>query len=278
MDTPLLTTITPVWNRESMLRIWLKCVHAASIPEVRHIVFFVGEEVPAWFLQHDRILCVQCPERPGKSIAHYHNEGAHLAKTPWIMKLDVDCIMNSRYYRELAPILRGAKPREWFNGGMLMISRHSSEAALAPEQMPMTDTTYTRMILNARAHSANSYAQPEATNFICRRDEYILLGGADARFAQYGWEDYQQIYMLEKHQRGKDPLPGIVDLSNVTQRCRDEISRPKARELFNRNRWLCLFHRWHPVNTNVSYRSPDIFYKNRQVLLDYINKAKANAT
>lgn len=264
-----------------MLRIWLKSVLAASIPEMRHIVFFVGEDIPAWFhkeSENGKFILVRRPESPGKSIAHYHNAGAHLAMTPWIMKLDVDCIMNSRYFRELTPILRGAKPREWFNGGMLMISRQSSEAELVLERMPISDATYTRVILNARAYSAGSYAQPEATNFICRRLEYLQLGGADARFEAYGWEDYQQIYMLEKHERGRDPLPGVIDLSNVTQRCRDEISRPKARELYARNHWLCLFHKWHQVNTNANYRSPDIFFKNRQVLLDYVNKAKANAT
>jgi hypothetical protein len=277
---PLLTTITPVWGRDTALRVWLRAIRGASIPEVRHIVYFVGENIPQWFSSESvgiPVIAISRPEKPGASIAHYHNMGAKQASTDWIMKLDVDCIAHVRYFKELIPVLHTAKPREWFNAGMLMISRPSSEAELTAERMPLLDTIYTRMMLNARAYSAGSYAQPEATNFVCRRLDYLQLGGADGRFKQYGWEDYQQIYMLERYSRGADPLPGLVDMTNVTQRCRDEISRPKAVQLYNRNRWLALLHRWHPTDSNSAYKNAQAFYSNRQILLDYISRARTNA-
>lgn len=282
----LLTTITPVWNRDSALKVLLRCLSAASIPEVTHLIYYLGSTcdlsrtIPEWtkeYYGNARVLLVARPEAPGASIAHYHNLGAKQASSEWIMKLDVDCIVNPRYFRELIPILRQARLHEWFNGGMIMISRQFSETELCLERMPLTETAYTRIVLNARTYSAGSYAQPEATNFICKRLEYLQLGGADGRFRQYGWEDYQQIYMLERHFRNRCPLPGVVDMNNVTQRCRDEISRPKAAELYRRNRWLCLFHRWHPNSPSVDYKSTETFQANRQVLLDYINKARINA-
>lgn len=259
------------------MRVWIKMLRGCSIPEVRHLVYFVGETIPSWFGREADglpVIAISCEEPPGKSIAHYHNLGAKRSSTEWIMKMDVDCLAHVRFFRELANKLKDARPREWFNVGMLMINRPTSDAFLSESRMPLSEMSYTRITLNPRASCVSSYAQPEATNFVCRRIEYLQLGGADERFHQYGWEDYGQIYMLERHQQGKDPLPGVVNGGNVTQRCRDEISRPKAHVLYALNRWLCLLHRWHPTNANPLYKSPEIFTHNREVLLDYITKLK----
>jgi len=128
--------------------------------------------------------------------------------------------------------------------------------------------TYQNIMSSPASYSATSYLWPAASNFICRRGDYLKLGGCDARFKGYGWEDYQQIYMLERHQQGQDPLPGILTARTVTQRCRDEISRRKAKELYDKDRMLCLIHRWHPSSLDPSYKAS--MDHNRAVLLDWI--------
>jgi predicted glycosyltransferase involved in capsule biosynthesis len=197
-------------------------------------------------------------------IGHWHNIGARMASSEWIMKLDVDTLPNPRYFKELLPLLAFAKPREWFNGGMIYLNPKASSLLATKD---LTERSYMEITENPGFYSSASYLRPAGTNFICRRQEYLDLGGCDERFRGYGWEDYQQIYMLERHQRGANPLPGRVDLKNVTWRCRDEISRAKAWELFQKNRWLCLLHRWHPRGP---YRSA--MADNRTVLLDHIHK------
>jgi len=183
------------------------------------------------------------------------------------MKLDVDALPNVRYFRELLPILRGAREREWFNGGMVYATQGFSQSHLKEEQMPLTESTYTHL-MNLRHLHCTCSKGPEATNFICRREDYLALGGGDSRFRGWGWEDYQQIYMLERYWRQSDPLPGEVTLANITHRCRLEISQPKARELWQRNPWLVLLHRHHP-KVNGTYRSFE--RQNREILLDYIS-------
>lgn len=278
--SPLLTTITPVWQRPESLQVWIKALKAATQWGVHHIVFFVGERIPDWWEQEKceqhNIWGIPVPEPPGNSIGYYHNKGAEIADSEWIMKLDVDAIPNTRYFSELRRMIEQANPREWFNCGMLFMSRGASGAHLDLNRMPLTPEAYTRIMLNARGMAQGSYAKPEASNFCCRRVEYLALGGSDPRFKNWGWEDYQQIYMLEKHWRGCDPLPGLVDISNVTQRCRDEIGRPKANELYLRNRWLCLLHRWHPPSPTPGYKSSEQSHQNRKLVLEHILKAKQN--
>jgi predicted glycosyltransferase involved in capsule biosynthesis len=267
-----LTTITPVWKRPDQIKPWLKAIQGASLPLlVKHLVYFVGEAPPSWWtadVGDYPILTVVRSEPPGKSIGFYHNLGAQDANTEWIMKLDIDAVPNTCFFQELLPILKKAQPRQWFNAGMFYISEASTKVNLGGEY-PLTSLTYDRMIRSIQTHAFRGMGRmPEATNFICRRKDYLELGGCDPQFTQWGWEDYQQIYMLQKYQKGSDPLPGPISKENVTQRCRDEISRPKARELWSANKWLTLFHRHHPSNNSVEYKSRSDH--NRQVLLDYI--------
>jgi hypothetical protein len=260
-----LTTITPVWNRPDALKVWIKAIRAAACYEVNHLLIFVDERAPREIADFTDLWVVEVVGKE-HSIGHWHNIGARMLTSDWIMKLDVDTIPNPRYFKELLPILVWAAPREWFNGGMLYLNRKSSALL---ETKDLTERNYTEIIENPGFYSANSYLRPAGTNFICRRQEYLDLGGCDERFRGYGWEDYQQIYMLERHQRGANPLPGRVDLLNVTWRCRDDISRAKAWELFQKNKWLCLLHKWH---ARSPYRSA--MGDNRTLLLDYIQKCE----
>jgi len=265
----ILTTITAYWNRPEMLRLWLRCIKASTLPEIQHLVYFVGEPAPPWWEEESKGINIRALhqfEPPGLSIGHYHNLGAQEANTEWIMKIDVDSIPHVDYFRNLLPVLVMAQPGAWYNGGMLYLNRRF--LMILPDNQSLTVKTFKAVMDNARSYSASSYLLPAATNFICRRVPYLRLGGCDERFRGYGWEDYQQIYMLEKYQYGRDPLPGELNFKNVTQRCRDEISRPKARQLWERNSMLCLLHRWHSASDDPVYRSN--MDANRQVLLDWI--------
>lgn len=261
-----LTTITPYWNRPEMLMGWLKCVKAASVPNVEHIIYFINSSPPDWWCEavgDVPIRAVYQPEAPGKSIGHYHNLGASSSQAEWIMKLDVDAIPNSRYFQQLLSVLGSSSDREWFNGGMLMLSQRTSGQL----GLPLSESEYTRIVSLPRMYASQNGWFPQATNFICRRADYLKLGGCHKDFHSYGWEDYQQIYMLENFYRGRDPLPGEITIQNVTNRCRDEISRPKAKQLSDRDRWLTLLHRWHPVG---SYKTKEVMDRNRAVLFGYV--------
>lgn len=275
----MLTTITPYWNRPEILKVWMRALKGAHVSGMKHIVAFVGEHIPDWikreYAYEPDFLFYQYPDDvPGQlSIGHYHNLGALFAPTEWIMKLDVDALPNVRFFKELIPLLQKAGHFEWFNCGMLMASQHTTNTFLTADRMPLSEEAYNTIRLNLLQYCGPACAGPVATNFICRTKTYLALGGCDEDFRGYGWEDYQQIYMLERHQLGnRSPLPGKIDFDNVTRRCCREVSRQKARELFKRNTWLCLLHHFHPASSDTKYKTHETMKRNRQVLLDYILK------
>lgn len=266
-----LTTITPYWNRSDALWVFLKALEGAGCSEVEHLVIVVGGKLPAVEMRNLRFVGVQREKatiRP--SIGFYHNIGAQLANTEWIMKLDVDALPNVQYFHRLLPILAQAREREWFNGGMVFINRQVSEEKLRLADMPLRFEEYESIMSRLKEVTDVPYKGPSASNFICRRDDYVKLGGCDARFKGWGWEDYQQTYVLERLQQGGDPLPGPIGLENVTKRCRDEIVRWKAKQLLSRDPALCLLHRWHQQSKDPSYKTQIIARNNRHVLLDHI--------
>lgn len=255
-----------------MLRSWVAAIKGSTLPEIRHLIYFVGETPPDWWAEQTsgtNITAMVREEPPGLSIGHYHNLGAAQADTEWIMKLDVDTLPSVVYFGELLSMLVHAEPREWFNAGMFYMNKHYSTMMLKPTDLPMSVEAYQTVMRQSKSYSASSYLLPAATNFVCRRSTYLELGGCVDGFLGYGWEDYQQIYALEAYQLNADPLPGPITMVNVTQRCRDEISRRKARKLYERNPLLCLMHRWHPGSEDPTYRSH--IDQNRKVLFDYIN-------
>lgn len=252
-----------------MLDVWLEAIRQTSVPEVQHLVFAVGEKPPKIPNLPDRLLLGYMDKKDPFSIGHVHNLGAQLANTEWIMKLDIDTLPTMMFFRELIGLLGCAGPREWFNCGMIYFKQHHTHALLSKERMPL-GPAFLNMVCQNLASYSNGYHWPCATNFICRTQDYLDLGGCDPRFNGYGWEDYQQIYMLERYQQAKDPLPGPINLLNVTQRCRDEISRRKALELFKVSQTFCLFHRWHiPVIKNQHQVE-----LNRRLLLEWIEKSR----
>lgn len=253
-----------------MLEIWLEAIRRTSIPEVKHLVFTVGEKTPKISNLPDRLLLGYMARTEPWSIGHAHNLGAQLSDTEWIMKLDIDTLPSASFFSELVSLLAQAPARAWFNCGMFYFSQRQTAAHLTKDKMPLVPEFVETVCASPSKFTSQSYQLPAATNFICRRADYLALGGCDPRFDGYGWEDYQQIYMLERHQQGTDPLPGPVNIGNVTRRCRDEISRRKAKELFELNHTFCLFHRWH-APANKDRRKVD---QNRAVLLDYIEASR----
>ena len=277
----MITTITAYWNRPEMLRRWLKALKTATADpkigsQVESIVFFAGDRIPEG-LHQDGVRFIRCevPKLGDRlSIGYFHNMGAKMASHEWIMKLDVDAMPNIRYFEKLIPLLRKAKPRQWFNGGMFYINKTYSERCLDIDCDLLGEKNYKDLVHRIMVTSGQVYRLPAATNFICRAEDYLKLGGCDQRFRGYGWEDYQQIYMLERYQQGKDPLPGVIALNNVSERCRNEISRPKARELYMESEFLALLHHWHPGSNDASYKTRLILDENRTILLDYITQAR----
>lgn len=275
MKPATLTTITAYWKRPDMLRSWVRSLKGSTNSEIHHLIYFVGESPPDWWqaeTEGAHITAMVRDESPGMSIGHYHNLGAEQANTEWIMKLDVDALPNVSFFAELLAVLGRAQPREWFNAGMFSVSKVHSGTTLGDSNLPLKPEAYQQIMSHRQTYSSSSYLLPAATNFICRRDDYLELGGCDPRFRGYGWEDYQQIYMLERYQTGKDPLPGNLTVTNVTQRCRDEISRRKARQLWEQNPWLCLMHKWHAGSPDPTYRA--FMEPNRKLLFDYISRSR----
>lgn len=241
---PLLTTITPYWGRPEQLERWTVAIKASAIPEVRNALYKIKG-----------------------NIGEIHNLGAKECGTEWMMKLDVDCLTNTEFFRELIPVLQSAKPREWFNCGMLMLDKADSERYCNTAYLPHDDGKYRKILQVLLEKGGIKAVTPVSTQFICRTDDYLRLGGCLPAFKGWGWEDYQQIYMLEKFQQGRDPLAGeTVTLQNVTRLCRDLISRPKAIQLTQKSPFLALFHHWHPP-AEKNQRQVD---RNRIILYDYI--------
>lgn len=279
MTTPLLTTVTPYWGRPEALLSFLTHLVRAQHARVVHLIYFIGENPPSWFedvIGDAAIGAVCIDERPGKSIGHWHNEGFKLADTQWVMKLDCDAVPHTTYFNALIPLLEPSQARTWFNGGMMYLNQHYSKVYLGHNSKALEAKEVLFIVKNPHTfiYPQSSYFLPQASNFICRRDEYLKLGGCDVRFQGWGWEDYQQLYMLEHALLGRCPLPSPITLQNVTQRCRDTIGRKKARDLILLEPSLCLLHRWHAQPPIVdAYKVNE--HKNRQVLFDYVTRKRS---
>ena len=255
-----------------MLTAWQIAVSSASTPNTRHLLLFAGE-TPSFAYASGQmrvgIQVVTCPPPDGKSIGWYHNYGAEIADTEWIMKLDVDCLPHQNYFKNLLPLLAEAKEREWFNGGMLYTEKDFAESRLGISDLPITEATY-HAIMRGRSRRAVI----GGSNFICRKADYLATGGCDVRFSGYGWEDYYQLYLLEHNLLRRDPLQGTLTMENVTIRCREELSRQKAVDLLMRDPSLCLLHKWHPPGPREGYRHPAIMQNNRTILFETINRMR----
>jgi hypothetical protein len=276
----MLTTITPYWGRSDALVPWIVSLKAASRPWIKHIIIFVGENPPGYwggFTDNTNITTHLRTEKPEMSIGFYHNLGARYANSEWIMKLDIDVIPHLTFFDALEDQLRFAKPLDWFCCGMFHLNQAATRMYATPPNLPLAGDVYLRLCQDIRTISEQHMkGLPIGTQWICRRQEYLAFGGADQRFRHYGWEDYQQIYMLERARLGRDPLAGPVTLLNVTQRCRDEISRFKAAELFKLDNRLALIHRYHPKITGGNSKYMSSVAANKKILYDYIQQARSD--
>jgi hypothetical protein len=188
------------------------------------------------------------------------------------MKLDVDALAHPEFFSHLMPVLETAPARAFFNVGMFQIREATTKYLLL--RQPLTVEIYRRVFSAPAPYCDGAYMGPVGSNFVCRRDDYLALGGCDARFCGYGWEDYYQLYKLEWYERGgRDPLPGPISIENVTQRCRDEISRRKSRQLVGRDPLLALLHCWHPRTA----RDPKAMLANKRLLLEMILRTRGGA-
>lgn len=257
---PFLTTITPVWSRWNVFQTWRQNLEAAHVEGLKHMVFCPGQpkaDLPKAG-EHFQFLT---QGEPGDSIGSFHDQGAYLAESEWVMKLDLDAMVNPSYFWELLKVLKTAKPREWFNGGMLYVNQAYSLAYLDD---PVTLQGY-NYLMNKRAVVASFAGTLGGSNFICRREDYLGMGGCSSQFKGWGWEDYQQTFGLEARFLGRSPLPGgTLTTANVTGICRDLITRPKAARLLTHSPYLSLLHRHHEPASRRNSQA------NKQVLLNFI--------
>ena len=277
MIEPLLTTITPVWGRDQMFQKWCRHMRAAQHPQVRHLVVLVNEKIPSWWwelgLPSNFVLREVWSNVSNVSIGAHHNFGAEESRSEWIMKLDVDTIPHVNFWQALLPVLEKAAPRQWFNVGMGYMTQRVSESVVSGfTSSHLTGEVVVRMLQSPRDYFANWRGSPAGTNFVARREDYLLQAACDPRFRGYGWEDYQQIYDLERFEIGGDPFCGTsVTYQNVTRLCRDVIGMRKAAELLSKNGCLCLLHHWHPVGSGL-YRNRGQMDRNRAVLLEHCSR------
>lgn len=239
---PIITTICPYWNRPDQLRVYLDEMYRASIPEAYHIVIFGDpEEFHNWTPPSNRFRFLTYQPKT-RSIGSFHNFGAIVSSSDWIMKSDVDVSVTKDIFTRLVECVSEAEPREWLNVGF----GYGSEA-------PRPGRTSDRL----------------GFQFVCRVKDYINMGGCDDGFQGWGWEDYYQMFMLEMHYKGSNPLSGEINIGNVSQRCRDEIARPKALEF-----GLYARHRNHPKQTETSYRTVAQSEANKELLLKLIKECR----
>lgn len=262
----MITTVTPYRDRPEHLRAWLKALKNAHRPFVRHLLIdpgtTIGNKEKGYIESNYPVEIHQPPdlEHGIMSIGHWHNWAAEkLIDGGWMMKLDVDCLPHTEFFDALSQYIDQGQ-MNWFNIGFFRINREQSRRL-----SNIIDLNLYREL--------SAGLQPEASHFCIRLDKYLELGGCDSRFIGYGWEDYQQLYRMAEDEMGEDPLHGIVDIHNVTTRCRDEISRPLCRRTWSDDNRLALLHKWHGSSLDPRYKQH--IQDNKKVLLNYILERKA---
>lgn len=273
----VLTTVTVYWSRPLMLKLWMAALHHSKEKEkVRHLVLFVNEPVPEWFLaekpSHVEGIAVSAPPNKPFSIGTFHDQAAReLVPTPWMMKMDVDTLANPFYFADLVALLEDTSvERKWYCGGMFYTGRRTAQSLQGNSFNPLPMSSY-QFIMNHRKEHCNGtgWSLPGGTQFICRRQDYLNMGGCGNGFQGWGWEDYWQVWQLQRQFLRRAPFDDLR-VKTVTQMCRDRIARPLLLDLWKQHPNLCLIHVWHPVQDGSLYRNAEQTEKNRQHLYNLI--------
>lgn len=256
-----------------MLRVFLHHLKNAAHPLVQHLVFILetneAEQATLERLVAGTNISLVFGKERLPSIGRYHNLGFSLVQTEWAMKLDVDAMPHAQFFQLLVQVLENASEREWFNVGMFYLSANRSILLLGTATRPnkLTAIEVAAVAQNPSLYGNSKYQGPGGSNFVCRRKLYLSLGGCSDRFIGWGWEDYQQMAMLDYAWRGHCILPRPILLSNCANLVRDVISRPAAKRLIDLDAGLCLLHHWHPRELGAYVAHVE---ENRKALFDYL--------
>lgn len=201
------------------------------------------------------------------TIGHAHNFVALTASSKFILKQDVDCLPFPGFYKELTDFVRRLERhgRRWANLGVYYCSKWCSDRFLSGR---VSKTTFDRISSDDSLKEEIKYACGNC--FLVERELYLSIGGTSEGFRGWGWEDYQVLYFLKRHEEPSYSLKG-VPVESIVEEIREEIARPSNKLTNDEN--LIFLHRWHaPESRDSRYFS--YIDQNRRHLHSLIKKDK----
>ena len=247
----LLTTITPYRGRPAELA--RLCAHLAALrhPQVWHLVVAPGGLPPdeAALLARHGIELACPPDLPhGRmTIGHWHTWAiAEAVRTPYAMKLDVDCIPVPGCWDAVLARSPELAAGQWFNCGVVMASERAT--ALLDHHIPLQAG-------DAQAIVTEAGGQRAVVNgaWVCACDAYLASGADPDGFVGYGWEDYRQHLALALHATGRLPIPAGLSEDDLLPACRDH-AWAQARAVYALDPRLLLIHGQHPPSNDPAYK------------------------
>lgn len=197
------------------------------------------------------------------SIGRALNYGASISDSMFILKQDVDCLPYDGIYERILQHCRDLqqKPMAWSNLGVFNCTEEFSAEYLSG---PISFETFE--LVRDTDSTKTEIKRAAGNQILVRRETYERVGGTARDFRGWGWEDYQLIYYLERLEEPSFRL-SEYRLATITQRCRDEISRPK--NIRTNELDLAFLHKWHdPLADPDDYRA--YVDENRKHLLSHI--------
>lgn len=247
----ILTTLTPYWGRPDALARWIVNINAWRHPRVRHLLLDFSdyrnqEEMPAWPQKEPGdnfdLVKIGLPPDGVRSIGDGINAGAMISTTDWIMKLDVDMMPHEGLWEAIVNMIEDPGDQEWFNlGAVYLLNRVSIRLA----EKAVDSLRYARVIDAIDRPKMITNRPLSGTQFICRRRDYLAIGGTDPGFRGYAWEDYSIVFRLNRLSKNPRPI-SPVRLDTTTRTLKTEIVEPMAKEAFERDRRLTCLHHYHP--------------------------------
>ena len=256
-----------------MLKTWARNLARNTHPQICHYVIAQGEPSGSldWLTRDNpQIRVIYTPDKPTFDLGTLHNVGAAMCLTPWMMKLDVDVMVHPFFFDAVLERIRICEStgRIWFNVGFICLTRKASQHIQAKAAVEWLDVI--EAVTN-RSVQQNPHRWIEATQFVCKTGAYLSEGGCLDTFHGYAWEDYMQLYMLAYMQGQADPLAGLpITKENVTQQCREVLSKKEAQATYRLDNRLVLLHLWHSCMT----KTKEGIDRNRDILYDYITKKR----